>query len=130
MKVKDIAKKYSIDKDSFVDFLVEHKLPVTTHLLSGASVDDAKADFYARLYKGCKAAARGEYPFTENQQEELSIRIGEIISEGMSEEKLAEFDAIDDSNEAAKWLRINKPNYARDVAAQTYKIVYEIESKK
>jgi len=130
MKVKDIAKKYSIDKDSFVDFLVEHKLPVTTHLLSGASVDDAKADLYARLYKGCKAAARGEYPFTESQQEELSIRIGEIISEGMSEDKLAEFDAIDNPNEAAKWLRINKPNYARDVAAQTYKIVYEIESKK
>ena len=51
-------------------------------------------------------------------QEELEIRVGERISEGLSEEQLAEFDRITDQFEAAEWLERNRPDY-REIVDRT-----------
>lgn len=54
--------------------------------------------------------------FLDYAQEELEVRIGEKISEGMSGEKLAEFDAIENQELAIKWLEENRPDYKEIVA--------------
>lgn len=46
------------------------------------------------------------------------MRIGARISDGLSEEQLAEFDLISDSYEAAQWLVENRPDY-REIVVQT-----------
>lgn len=51
-------------------------------------------------------------------QEELEVRIGERISEGLTEVQLNEFDMITDQAEATKWLEANRPDY-RDIVTQT-----------
>lgn len=51
-------------------------------------------------------------------QEELEVRIGERISKGIDEEKLKEFDAITSTDEAAKWLEKNRPDY-REIVSRT-----------
>ena len=51
-------------------------------------------------------------------QEELEIRIGERISEGLSEAQLEEFDHITDQAAAAEWLEKNRPDY-RDIVDRT-----------
>lgn len=51
-------------------------------------------------------------------QEELEIRIGERIARGLPEEKLAEFDAITEQAEAAKWLETNRPDF-REIVERT-----------
>ena len=51
-------------------------------------------------------------------QEELEVRIGERISEGLSEVQLNQFDLITDQAEAAKWLEINRPDY-REIVDRT-----------
>ena len=45
----------------------------------------------------------------EEYQEELEARIGERISARVPEEIMAEFDAIDDPTEAARWIERNLP---------------------
>lgn len=44
-------------------------------------------------------------------QEELEVRIGERISKGLTEEQLQEFDSLLGTEEAAKWLEKNRPDY-------------------
>ena len=44
-------------------------------------------------------------------KEELEVRIGERISKGLTEEQLQEFDSIIGTDEAAKWLEKNRPDY-------------------
>lgn len=51
-------------------------------------------------------------------QEELEVRIGERISDGVPEVKLNEFDMITDRDEAAKWLKENRPDY-REIVDRT-----------
>ena len=51
-------------------------------------------------------------------QEELEVRIGERISQGLTEVQLNEFDMIEDQAEATKWLEQNRPDY-RDIVTQT-----------
>ncbi|MBR2658793.1 hypothetical protein IKD57_02775 [Candidatus Saccharibacteria bacterium] len=51
-------------------------------------------------------------------QEELEVRIGARISKGLSEAQLAEFDAITEPLEAAKWLERNRPDY-REIVNRT-----------
>lgn len=51
-------------------------------------------------------------------QEELEVRIGQRISKGLTEEQLAEFDAITDNAEAARWLEKNRPDY-REIVTRT-----------
>lgn len=56
--------------------------------------------------------------FLEYLQEELEVRIGERISQGMPEYKMNEFDMITDQDEATKWLEANRPDY-RDIVNRT-----------
>lgn len=57
----------------------------------------------------------------ETMEEQLEIRIGRRISEEVSNEELAEFDSIIDSEEAATWLEKHIPNYRIIVAEETNK---------
>lgn len=44
-------------------------------------------------------------------QEELEVRIGRRISEGLSDTKLQEFDSLSDIMEVTEWLEKNRPDY-------------------
>ncbi|MBR5389416.1 hypothetical protein IK146_02565 [Candidatus Saccharibacteria bacterium] len=56
--------------------------------------------------------------FLEYAQEELEVRVGEEIAEGMTEEKMREFEAAETDEETEKWLNENKPNY-REIVDST-----------
>ena len=49
--------------------------------------------------------------FLNYVQEELEVRIGERISKGLTDAQLQEFDNILGTEEAAKWLEKNRPDY-------------------
>lgn len=49
--------------------------------------------------------------FLNYVQEELEVRIGERISRGLTEEQLQEFDSLLGTEDAAKWLEKNRPDY-------------------
>lgn len=51
-------------------------------------------------------------------QEELEVRIGEEIAEGMTEEQMSEFENAETDAVARAWLEKNKPNY-REIAERT-----------
>lgn len=51
-------------------------------------------------------------------QEELEVRVGEGIAEGMTEEKMKEFENAQTDEETEKWLEANKPNY-REIVEKT-----------
>ncbi|MDO4753212.1 MAG: DUF5663 domain-containing protein [Candidatus Saccharibacteria bacterium] len=44
-------------------------------------------------------------------QNELEIRIGRRISEGLTEAQLQEFDNLTEPAEISKWLEKNRPDY-------------------
>lgn len=56
--------------------------------------------------------------FLEYAQEELEVRVGEEIAEGMTEEKMKEFESATTDEETEKWLNENKPNY-REIVKNT-----------
>ncbi len=56
--------------------------------------------------------------FLDYAQEELEVRIGEEIAEGMTEEKMREFEGAKTDEEAKRWLEENKPNY-REIVQKT-----------
>ena len=49
--------------------------------------------------------------FLRYVEEEIEVRVGEEISEGVSEEELAEFLAMETKEEAREWLKVHKPNF-------------------
>ncbi|MBQ3275227.1 hypothetical protein IJH46_02280 [Candidatus Saccharibacteria bacterium] len=62
--------------------------------------------------------------FLDYVQEELEVRVGEEIAEGMSEEKMKEFEEAETDEAAEKWLNENKPNY-REIVQETIKDLKE-----
>ena len=56
--------------------------------------------------------------FLEYAQEELEVRVGEEIANGMTEEKMREFEDAKTDEETEKWLNENKPNY-REIVDKT-----------
>lgn len=44
-------------------------------------------------------------------QEELEVRIGKRISQGLTPAQLSEFDTLTDQSAIAKWLEKNRPDY-------------------
>lgn len=56
--------------------------------------------------------------FLDYLERELEIRIGERISEGLTEVQLNEFDMTTDQAEATKWLETHCPEY-RDIVNHT-----------
>ena len=49
--------------------------------------------------------------FAAHLLEDLHVRVGASISEGLSREVLDEFDLIEDKKEAHEWLETNRPDY-------------------
>lgn len=62
-------------------------------------------------------------------EEELEVRIGEKISEGVSEEELKKFEAMDDID-ALLWLKENKPDFADIVDKTIDELKAEIASNR
>lgn len=53
--------------------------------------------------------------FMQHAEEELEVRVGQKIGVGLPEDKLAEFEQIEDLSLAAQWLQENVPNYCEIV---------------
>lgn len=49
--------------------------------------------------------------FLEYVQEELELRIGQRIAEGLTEEQIMEFEQIEDKELAKQWIEEHFPNY-------------------
>ena len=60
--------------------------------------------------------------FKKHIQEEIEVSVGERISDGMSPEKLDEFEAIIDENSdfIQNWVLMNTPDYKNDEIYQTF----------
>jgi hypothetical protein len=63
-----------------------------------------------------------QQPFLQHIYQELELRVGTRLSEGMSDEQLAEFEAIIDRKLATidPWLAQNAPNYQVDPLFQRF----------
>lgn len=57
-------------------------------------------------------------PFLQHVYEELELRVGTKLSEGLSDQQLAEFESIIDGQPESinGWLNQNNPNYLNDPA--------------
>ena len=55
-------------------------------------------------------------PFLEHIYNELELRVGTKLSEGLNDTQLEEFEKIIDRDEVkiAEWLALNAPNYQQD----------------
>lgn len=63
--------------------------------------------------------------FLEYVEQEIEVRIGEKIAEGISANKLREFERMND-DEALLWLKENKPNFIDIVDATVEEMKAEI----
>lgn len=71
--------------------------------------------------------------FLQHLYEELELRVGTRLSEGMSDEQLGEFEKLIDSDDQAgalKWLETNRPNYKQVVAEELEKLRKEVVANK
>ena len=68
--------------------------------------------------------------FLEYVQEELEVRIGEEIAEGMSEDKMREFEEAETDEAAEAWLKANKPDYKEIVTKTIADLKAEIARNK
>jgi len=90
-------------------------------------------EFDEKFLKEVGLSAMGEaekQAFLEYVQEELEVRIGEEIAEGMSEEKMREFEEAETDEAAEAWLRTNRPNYKEIVAKTMADLKAEIARNK
>ena len=71
--------------------------------------------------------------FLQHLYEELELRVGTRLSEGMSKEQLKAFEALIDSDDeegAMQWLQTNRPNYREVVAEELEKLRQEVMANK
>jgi len=71
--------------------------------------------------------------FLQHLYEELELRVGTRLSEGMSEQQLSGFETLIDSNDengALGWLESNRPDYKAVVAEELEKLKQEVISNK
>lgn len=61
--------------------------------------------------------------FLEHVYSQLELRVGTRLSEGLSDEQLAEFESFVDRNDekVQSWINANTPDYANDPAFQQLK---------
>lgn len=61
--------------------------------------------------------------FLEHVYNQLELRVGTRLSEGLSDDQLAEFESFVDRDDAKvkAWISANTPNYANDQAFQQLK---------
>ena len=67
--------------------------------------------------------------FLEYVEDELNLRIGEKLSEGVPMEDLEEFNELDDID-AMLWLKEHKPNFAEIVDQTIEEVKAEISSNR
>lgn len=58
--------------------------------------------------------------FKEHAEEELEVRVGQKIGEGLSDEQLNEFAEITDAGEARQWLETNAPGF-REIVLEVFR---------
>jgi uncharacterized protein DUF5663 len=71
--------------------------------------------------------------FLQDLYEELELRVGTRLSEGMTDDQLGEFEKLIDASDdqgALKWLETNRPNYKQVVADELEKLKQEVSSRK
>lgn len=71
--------------------------------------------------------------FLQHLYEELELRVGTRLSEGMDEQQLEAFEKLIDSNDeegALKWLESNRPDYKAVVAEELEKLKKEVVANK
>ena len=71
--------------------------------------------------------------FLQHLYEELELRVGTRLSEGMSDDQLGEFEKLIEGNDeqgALGWLEKNRPNYKDVVAEELEKLKKEILASK
>jgi hypothetical protein len=71
--------------------------------------------------------------FLQHLYDELELRVGTRLSEGMSNEQLEEFEKLIDANNqqgALTWLETNRPNYKQVVAEELEKLKQEVVANK
>lgn len=71
--------------------------------------------------------------FLDYLYDELELRVGTRLSEGMSDDQLAEFEKLlegDDEEGALTWLETNRPNYKDVVAEELEKLRKEVSANK
>ena len=71
--------------------------------------------------------------FLEHLLEELELRVGTRLSEGMSNEKLTEFEKlIEDRDEkgALSWLEAHRPDYKTVVSEELEKLKKEVSASR
>ena len=64
--------------------------------------------------------------FADYVLEELEVKIGERISDGMSQALLDEFDSITNHTESVRWLNKNKPGYRDIVKREQITMVWNL----
>lgn len=83
-----------------------------------------------------KRVGLGAMPKAEKQaflnyiQEELEVRIGERIAEGLSEQQLQEFDSLTDPEQITNWLHANRPDYGEIVKRTFAELEQEITANR
>lgn len=71
--------------------------------------------------------------FLQHLYEELELRVGTRLSEGMSDDQLAQFEKLIDANDdrgALAWLEANRPNYRDTVAEELEKLRQEVTANR
>ena len=67
--------------------------------------------------------------FLEYVEDELDLRVGEKLTEGVSEEEIKAFEEMDDID-ALLWLKEHKPNFAEVVDQTINELKLEITSNR
>lgn len=71
--------------------------------------------------------------FLQHLYEELELRVGTRLSEGMTNEQLDEFERLIDANDqqgALGWLETHRPNYKQVVSEELEKLKQEVMANK
>lgn len=53
--------------------------------------------------------------FMDHAEEELEVRVGHAVGQGLTIQQLRDFEQLDEGGQAVAWLRINVPNF-REIA--------------
>lgn len=72
-------------------------------------------------------------PFLDHLLEELELRVGTRLSEGMSDSELTEFEKLIEAHDergAQRWLKYHRPDYETVVAEELEKLKTEITANR
>ena len=80
---------------------------MVSHIIGGMKFDD---EFLASV--GLKQMPESQKEgFLKYVREEVEVRVGEKVCEGLSEDEISELEACADGEETLIWLEKNRPNF-------------------